>query len=101
MTGHDEVLVKQWVGWVLLALSLVVTYQGWRNSKPTVLTETMSSKVACEKRADCKVEAVGPQKVSTDFLSRTYEWRTTKGPVEVRCQRAFIFFGAWDCRAKS
>jgi hypothetical protein len=91
--------VKQWIGWGLLALSLFITYQGWRNSQPQVQTQDMSRGVACEGKEGCTVEGDKPQKIATDFLARDYEWRTSTGPVSVRCQRAYVFLGAWACRA--
>lgn len=93
--------MKQWIGWVLLALSLLVTYQGWHNSRPGAETQDMSRPVACEGRAECEVEGERPQKVATDFLGRDYEWRTSTGPVSVRCQRAYLFAGRWACRPGS
>lgn len=94
--------MKQWIGWVLLAVSLYVTYQGWRNSQPSTMeTQDMSRGVACEGRDDCHVEGTNPQKLSTDFLGRDYEWKTSTGAVSVHCQRAYIFAGRWACGPRS
>lgn len=93
--------MKQWIGWVLLALSLIVTYQGWRNSQPTPETQDMSRGVACEGRDACEVEGTHPNKVATDFFAREYEWKTSTGPVSVRCRRTYVFAGNWACRPSS
>ena len=47
--------MKKWVGWVLLALSLYATYEGWRNSQPTPQTEDLSKLEACKGREGCKL----------------------------------------------
>ena len=92
--------MKTWVGWVLLALSLFVTYEGWRNSQPSAATETQSRAIACEDREGCAVEGAKPVAARTDFLGREYEWKTSSGPVAVSCQRAYLFSGAWRYRAR-
>lgn len=89
--------MKKWVGWILLAASLFVTYQGWRNSQPGADTHELSRRAACEGKDGCRVEGEQPQKLSTDFLARTYEWKTSTGPISVRCQRAYVFAGIWSC----
>lgn len=93
--------MKKWVGWVLLALSLYATYEGWRNSQPTPQTEDLSKLEACKGREGCKLEAERPTGIRTDFFGRAYTWKTSAGPVEVACARAFVFQGAWSCAAKS
>ncbi|MEM9454798.1 MAG: hypothetical protein AAGF11_11510 [Myxococcota bacterium] len=93
--------MKKWIGWILLALSLVITYQGWQNSQPRAETQDMSRPVACEGRAGCTVEGARPQKVATDWLRREYEWKTSTGPVLVRCRRAYVFAGRWACQTAS
>jgi hypothetical protein len=92
--------MKNWVGWVLLALSLYATYEGWRNSQPTQETEDLSKAEACKGRDGCTVEGPRPEQILTDFFGRKYEWRTSTGPVEVSCTRAYVFQGAWSCVAK-
>ena len=93
--------MKGWVGWVLLAVSLVVTYQGWTNSRPTRDTLDRSRGAACEGAEGCTVVAEQPRSVRTDFLARHYEWKTSGGVVTVRCERAYVFAGAWACRTGS
>jgi hypothetical protein len=92
--------MKSWVGWVLLALSLYVTYEGWRNSQRTASTEELSRVEACEGRDGCKVEGERPVEIETDFFGRKYTWKTATGSVEVSCARAYVFQGAWTCTAE-
>lgn len=92
--------MKKWVGWVLLGLSLYVTYEGWRNSQPSTATETQSRAIACDGREGCTVEGAKPVAVRTDFLGHEYQWTTSSGPVTVACGRAYLFAGAWRCTAK-
>ncbi|MCX4246491.1 hypothetical protein [Paraliomyxa miuraensis] len=91
--------MKKWVGWVLLAVSLWVTYQGWQNSQAEPRTEDMSKPVACQGREGCTVDADRPQELRTDFLGRSYTWKTSGGPVKVACARAYVFAGEWTCTA--
>jgi hypothetical protein len=93
--------MKKWVGWVLLALSLYVTYEGWRNSQPAQATEDLSKAEACKGREGCTVEGPRPMTVKTDFFGHEYTWKTSTGSVEVACGRAYVFQGAWACAAKS
>lgn len=93
--------MKKWVGWVLLALSLYVTYEGWRNSQPGPETEASSKGEACKGREACTVEAERPAEIRTDFFGRAYTWKTSTGMVEVACSRAYVFQGAWACAAKT
>ena len=92
--------MKKWVGWVLLALSLYATYEGWRNSQPTPETEALSKPEACKGREACTLAAERPTEIRTNFFGRTYTWTTSSGPVEVACARAYVFQGAWACAAK-
>lgn len=92
--------MKKWVGWVLLVLSLYVTYEGWRNSQPEAFTEVQARAIACEGREGCTVESAKPVKLRTDFLGREYEWKTSAGPVAVECRRDYLFQGAWRCTAR-
>jgi len=93
--------MKKWVGWVLLALSLYVTYEGWRNSQPQPATEELSKAEACKGRDGCKVEGERPAEIRTDFFGRRYTWKTSGGMVAVACSRAYVFQGAWSCAAKA
>ncbi len=93
--------MNKWVGWILLAASLFVTYQGWKNSQPARDTQDMSRRSACGDREGCTVEAEHPRSVRTDFLARDYEWTTSTGTVAIRCQRAYIFAGVWACQTTS
>ena len=85
--------MKKWVGWVLLALSLYVTYEGWRNSQPSQATEDLSKAEACRGREGCTVEGTRPVELRTDFFGRDYTWKTSAGPSRWRvrartCSRA-------------
>jgi hypothetical protein len=93
--------MKKWVGWVLLALSLYVTYEGWRNSQPAQATEDASKLEACRGREGCTVQAERPSELRTDFFGRRYTWSTSAGPVVVSCARAWVFQGAWGCTAQA
>ncbi len=92
--------MKKWLGWVLLALSLYATYEGWRNSQPAPETEELSKAEPCKGREGCKLEGDRPIEIRTDFFGREYTWKTSAGPVTVACSRAYVFQGAWACAAK-
>jgi hypothetical protein len=91
--------MKKWVGWVLLVLSLYVTYEGWQNSQRAQAVADLSKAAACNGREGCKVEVEHPSELRTSFLGHEYVWKTSTGPVTVSCQRALVFQGAWSCTA--
>ena len=92
--------MKGWIGWILLALSLVVAYQGMQNSRQDPALEASARKVACDLDAACELRAERPGKIKTDVVQHRYEWSTTTGTVHVLCRRQLIFFGDWSCEPK-
>jgi hypothetical protein len=93
--------MKKWIGWVLLAISLYVTYEGWRNSQPGPETEALSRAQACKGQEGCTLAAERPAEIRTDFFGRRYTWGTSAGEVEVACARAYVFQGGWSCAPKA
>lgn len=89
--------MKQWVGYILLALCLVGSYQGWQNSKVDDSLTRSSQAMACQVDDDCLLKDDGPTKIGTDFFSQSFEFDTSIGPVTVKCTRALFLFGAWEC----
>ena len=93
--------MKQWVGYVLLALSLVVAYQGWANVAKVAETETLAESAACDiGQKECARVAGGVAGYKADVLARHYQWQTNHGPVHVTCRRAWVFFGKWSCTSQ-
>jgi hypothetical protein len=90
-------VVKGWLGWILLALSLLVAVAGYRNQRAELDTEEQSRTVACDVGEACTIEPKRPYKIRTDVLRRRYEWTTSLGPVTVTCRRRFVFAGHWEC----
>jgi hypothetical protein len=97
MGGGARGYVKGWIGWTLLALSLLVALAGYRNQRPELETEEQSRGVACDFQEPCTIDAKRPFKIRTDVLRRRYEWSTSIGPVTVTCRRRFVFAGNWQC----
>lgn len=90
--------MKGWVGWALLAISLMVAIAGWRNAQPEPETETLSRQWVCESATGpCAIQGTRPAAVATDFTSRRYQWATSGGPMTVTCRREYVFAGAWHC----
>ncbi len=89
--------MKAWVGYGLLAISLVVAYQAFQNSRSTPETEAQAKGVACDIDPDCMVKQRYPSEVRTDIVRRRYQWRTTQGPVTVECNRTMYLLGRWEC----
>ncbi len=89
--------MKGWVGWILLALSLLVAVAGYRNQRAEPGTEEQSRFAACDLGEPCSPLAERPYKIRTDVLRRRYEWTTSVGPVTVTCRRRFVFVGEWAC----
>jgi hypothetical protein len=91
--------MKKYVGWVLLAISLVIAFQGYRNSVNDPLTQDLARKVACDVEAKCVLKEGAPTKVQTDIVGRRYEWSSSVGPIVTECGREAVFFGGWRCDA--
>jgi hypothetical protein len=92
--------MKGWVGWILLALSLVVAYQGFENSKANPAVESAARAVACDVDAGCVLGSERPHTIKTDVFQHRYGWGSSVGPLHVLCRRQYIFFGAWKCEPK-
>lgn len=89
--------MKSWIGYGLLAASLVVAYQGYKNSQAEPSTEASSMSVACDVDSQCVLKGERPGTIRTDIFQRRYEWGSTVGPIVVVCRRDYIFFGDWSC----
>jgi hypothetical protein len=92
--------MKKWVGWVLLAVSLVVAYQGYQNSVNDPRTQDLARQIACDGQAQCVLKEGAPSKVKTNIVSRYYEWSSNDGPITTECTREAVFFGGWKCKAQ-
>lgn len=90
--------MKTYVGWVLLAICLVCTYQGFQTSRGVADTEGAARSVVCDSGGkDCLLAQEKPSVVKADFMSRQYQFDTSEGPVTVTCTRQYIFFGGFSC----
>ena len=89
--------MKQVVGYVMLAICLVLAYQGYGNVKNTAATEALARSRACEGITDCLLTRDELKAYKANALTRRYQWVTSVGPVTTTCQRALWFFGAWEC----
>jgi hypothetical protein len=91
--------MKGWIGYALLAASLVVAFQGYGNVSNPEGTQALAKSVACDADSQCILKAEDPEEVRTDVFGRKYQWRSSVGPVHAICRRSFIFFGPWHCDA--
>ena len=91
--------MKGWIGYALLAASLVVAFQGYGNVRNPEDTEALAKSVACDAHSQCVLKAELPQEVRADMFQRKYEWRSSVGAVHVICRRQWVFFGRWHCDA--
>ena len=99
--------LRSFASYVVLAVALFVTYQGFQNSRAKPETEELSRSHACDLESSCIVIGVKshrrgsdesrPTAVKTSMISRQYEWETNLGSVVVTCRRAKYFLGAWAC----
>jgi len=89
--------MKRWVGWILLAISLYLAFEGYRNSQQWPATEELARGVACDVTGGCVLNTQSPREVRTDVTQRRYAWGSNKGPLHVVCRREFIFAGEWSC----
>jgi hypothetical protein len=81
----------------LLAISGVLSYQAWTNSKLTVETMNLARDHACDLDSSCIVLDDQARVGKANVLHHRYEYKTTHGMMTVTCQRGLIFFGAWKC----
>ena len=86
--------MRKVVTYVLAALSALIAFQGYQNSKLTPQTRAMAKKVACAVKQCSQFE---PTAERSTILSHQYEYATMHGPYIVTCSRQFVFFGSWSC----
>ncbi len=89
--------MKRYVGWVLLALCLVFTYQGWQTRAGIAESQPRAKSVACSVQDKCVLAHEEPSALMADFMARKYEYKTSVGPVTVTCTRPYVFFGNFQC----
>ena len=89
--------MKKWVGWVLLAIVLVLAFQGYVNAQTDPQTEQLSREAARAADSQAVIRGAHPVVVRTDIVRRRYEWQTTEGRIGVVCMRSAYFFGNWSC----
>jgi hypothetical protein len=92
--------MKKWVGWVLLAITLVLAFQGYVNAQNDPKTEELSREAAQSVDTQAIIRGAHPVVVKTDIVRRRYEWQTTEGSISVVCMRSAVFFGNWSCTAQ-
>ncbi|MEE9382483.1 MAG: hypothetical protein V3V08_03620 [Nannocystaceae bacterium] len=92
--------MKQLLSYVLFGGSLVVAYQAYENARLRPDTEHLARMTACTVDAACIVATEHPREERSGPMGRRYQWRTTVGSVLVKCERRYIFFGAWACEAE-
>lgn len=85
------------IAYVLLAASVVVSFQGWKNSQLTPVTAKLAKEHACDLDSSCIVLDEQPRVGRADVLRHRYEYKTTHGMMTVTCKRQLFFFGEWSC----
>lgn len=88
------------VGYVLLALCLLIGYQSYENGRNDPATEATAKLTACSIDATCVLKAERPSAVSIDIVGRRYQFSTNLGAVKVICNRQWIWLGHWKCRSE-
>ncbi|MBL4685071.1 MAG: hypothetical protein JKY37_10820 [Nannocystaceae bacterium] len=89
--------MKGYVGWILLAVCLVFTYQGWQTRSGIAETEGRARGVVCDVAQDCVLGSEQPRALMADFMARRYEFKTSIGPVTVTCAREYVVIGNFKC----
>lgn len=85
------------IGFIVLAVSLVLAWQGYENSRLRADTLELSRDAVCSLYGGCARGT--PTKMTSDIFRRQYEWLTPEGPYTATCTRKAVFFGAWNCNA--
>ncbi len=91
--------VKKWLGWVLLALAVLLAWEGYRNSRTDPATEALALSSACPPSV-CITMTDRPTLVRTDVIRRQYQFVSSEGPVTVTCRRRLYFSGGWQCTSQ-
>ncbi len=83
------------VGFIIFAVSAVLVWQGYENSRLTDETLELSREAVCSLYGGC---ARGrPTKQLSDITRRQYEWLTPEWSYITTCKRSAVFFGPWSC----
>jgi CTP:molybdopterin cytidylyltransferase MocA len=83
--------------YVLLAVAIVISFQGWRNAQVTSASTAMAKDHACDLDSSCIVLDDQPRVGRADVIRHRYEFKTTHGMMTVTCKRQLLFFGPWSC----
>ena len=97
---HDAGM-KQLIWYLLFAVMVFVSYQGYVNSVDDPETEAMAREAVCAVDKEC---GVGPKDLAvvrvTDIMSRKYQWNSKGGSHVATCKREYMFLGHWKCEAQ-
>lgn len=97
---HDA-RMKQFIWYLLFAVMVFVSYQGYVNSKDDPETEAMAREAVCAVDKDCGLlPAMQANVRSTDIFSRNYQWASKGGNFVATCKREYMFVGHWKCVAQ-
>lgn len=93
--------MKQFIWYLLFAVCVFVSYQGYVNSKDDPETEAMSREAVCVLDKDCGIAPAAQAGVrTTDIWSRNYQWTSKSGSYVATCKREYTFVGHWNCVAQ-
>lgn len=93
--------MKQFIWYLLFAIMVFVSYQGYVNSKDDPETEAMSRDAVCALDKECGLVAGSQANVRvTDIMSRNYQWNAKAGSYVATCKREYVFVGHWKCEAR-
>jgi hypothetical protein len=85
--------------YALLAVAIVLSFQGWQNAQLTPAMTNLANSHACDLDSSCIVLDEQPRVARADVIRHRYEFKTTQGMVTVTCKRELVFFGDWACTA--
>ena len=83
--------------YALLAVSIVLSYQGWQNARLNPTTQALAKDHACDLDSSCIVLDDQARVGRADVIRHRYEFKTSFGMMTVTCKRALLFFGEWAC----
>ncbi|WP_157596179.1 hypothetical protein [Plesiocystis pacifica] len=88
------------MGIVLLSLTVVLCYQGWKNTNAVSTTKHIAKDHACDLDGSCIVTGDEATMAKTNPLWNDFEFTTTHGIMTVSCHRSLYFFGPWECTTR-
>lgn len=98
--------MRQFIWYLLFAVMLFVSYQGWNNAQNHRETQGEARNAVCAALGQavdaCELPGdAEPSGHQTGVTGRVYQFVSKKGTFLAECKREYMFFGRWSCTART